>query len=177
MFYRTVVALAITLILLSPAYAHKISTFGYQEGDMVYTESYFASGDRCKNCTVNVIALDSGKTVANGRTDNEGVFDFKYTGKESLRITVDAGSGHMGSYTIKPEEAVSVINVPTVPSSGAGDMGTEALLDIKLRPIRRELVALRAAVSRPGITEILGGIGYIIGIAGIWAYMKSREKK
>lgn len=177
MFSRTVVALAISLILLSPAYAHKISTFGYQEGDMVYTESYFASGNRCKNCTVNVIALDSDRTVAQGRTDSEGVFDFKYTGKESLRITVDAGSGHMGSYTIKPEEDDSVINVPTAPSSGAGGLGIDSLLDTKLKPIRRELVALREAVSRPGITEVLGGIGYILGIAGIWAYMKGRERK
>jgi nickel transport protein len=50
-------------------------------------------------------------------------------------------------------------------------------------PIASELQALRGEVRRlrqemdpgPGVTDILGGIGYIIGLVGIGAYFKNRS--
>ena len=51
----------------------------------------------------------------------------------------------------------------------------DAALEEKLKPVIRELAKLRED-KKPGVTEIIGGIGYILGIMGIVAYMKSRRK-
>ena len=46
-------------------------------------------------------------------------------------------------------------------------------LDAKLGPIRKELAAMR--VARPGFSEIFGGIGWLVGLAGIALYFKGRR--
>ena len=46
-------------------------------------------------------------------------------------------------------------------------------LEAKLGPIRRELAEMRA--SRPGFSEIFGGIGWLVGLAGIALYFKGRR--
>jgi nickel transport protein len=51
----------------------------------------------------------------------------------------------------------------------------EEILDARLKPVMKELAKLREDKG-PGITEVIGGIGYILGIMGIIAYMKSRKK-
>ena len=43
-------------------------------------------------------------------------------------------------------------------------------LDAKLGPIRKELAEMR--VARPGFSEIFGGIGWLVGLAGIALYFK-----
>ena len=46
-------------------------------------------------------------------------------------------------------------------------------LDAKLGPIRKELAEMR--VARPGFSEIFGGIGWLVGLAGIALYFKGRR--
>ena len=49
------------------------------------------------------------------------------------------------------------------------------VLDRKLQPIKNILLKMQQEASRPGMTEIIGGIGYIMGIMGIVLYFKSRR--
>ncbi len=46
----------------------------------------------------------------------------------------------------------------------------------EFRQLKREVAALGQKMETPGISEILGGIGYIIGIFGVAAYVMSRKK-
>lgn len=54
------------------------------------------------------------------------------------------------------------------------DAAVERAIDKKLQPVMRILLTLQEKSEKPGVTEILGGIGYIIGILGIIAYFKGR---
>ena len=56
------------------------------------------------------------------------------------------------------------------------DEAIDRAMDKKLLPIMKILLTLQEKSEKPGITEILGGIGYIIGILGIIAYLKGRAK-
>ena len=47
-----------------------------------------------------------------------------------------------------------------------------AALDAKLAPIKRAVLEK----SGPGLVEILGGIGWIFGLAGTAAYFRSRRR-
>lgn len=50
----------------------------------------------------------------------------------------------------------------------------EKVVDSKLQPVLKILLELQEKGGKPGLTEILGGIGYIIGILGVIAYFKGR---
>ncbi|NOY65083.1 MAG: hypothetical protein GXO97_06790 [Nitrospirae bacterium] len=50
------------------------------------------------------------------------------------------------------------------------------VLDRKLLPIKNILLKMQEEASRPGMTEIIGGIGYIMGIMGIVLYFKSKNR-
>ena len=46
----------------------------------------------------------------------------------------------------------------------------------ELRQLKRDLAALSQKVEEPGISEIFGGIGYILGIFWVAAYVASRRR-
>ena len=48
-----------------------------------------------------------------------------------------------------------------------------AALDAKLGPIRRDLAA--QVNAGPSLRDIIGGIGWILGLAGIGLYFKGRR--
>ena len=66
------------------------------------------------------------------------------------------GSGRFGRHA--PDQVRAIVN---------------AALDAKLGPIRRDLAA--QVNAGPGIQEIIGGIGWILGLVGIGLYFKGRR--
>ena len=96
--------LALFLVLCSsPAWAHKVNLFAYAEGDKVYTESYFADGQKVQGGEIEV-ADDHGNKLLTGTTDAHGLFVFPLVKKQTLTITVNSGMGHKNSYVLKKEE-------------------------------------------------------------------------
>lgn len=45
-----------------------------------------------------------------------------------------------------------------------------------LRRIHREIAALRADLNEPGVKEIFAGIGYIVGLFGMAAFVAARRR-
>jgi len=78
---------------------------------------------------------------------------------------------------IKSEQPAGVqtaMNPPTSSEDLEAVIGK--VVDSKLQPVMRILVKLQEQSEKPGLTEILGGIGYIIGILGIIAYFKGKSR-
>ena len=46
----------------------------------------------------------------------------------------------------------------------------------ELRQIKREIAALRQSQEEPGVREIMGGIGYILGLCGVAALAAGRRR-
>ena len=96
--------LSLFLVLCStPAWAHKVNLFAYVEGDKVYTESYFADGQKVIGGEIEVVDA-SGAKLLTGKTDDKGGFAFPLTKKQTLAITINSGMGHKNSYVLKKEE-------------------------------------------------------------------------
>lgn len=71
-----------------------------------------------------------------------------------------------------PTNARPVIDNPDAPATRAHIHEiVNAALDAKLAPIHKRLAEDRGI----GITEIFGGIGWLIGIFGIWFYYRGRK--
>ncbi|MEN8245518.1 MAG: hypothetical protein ABFS43_11530 [Thermodesulfobacteriota bacterium] len=52
-----------------------------------------------------------------------------------------------------------------------------AKLSNELRRIHREIAALRADLDKPGVKDIFGGIGYILGLCGAAALVAARSRE
>jgi len=128
-------------------FAHKVNIFAYVEGDKIYTESYFNDGKMCVDSKIEVFD-NQGNKLLEGLTDEEGMFSFEIPSKDVI-------DGDL-------KEIQSLI---------------EDALDKKLKPIMREMIEIKKSQEdKISPTEIIGGIGYIIGIFGIIAYFLSRKR-
>jgi len=170
-----------------PALAHKVMIFAWVEGDTVFTESKFSGGKKAINASVEIFDKD-GKKLLEGKTDNKGEFSFKIPKVSDLRIVLNAAMGHKAEWTV-PEsdirEAGAMLEKKSaVEPSGPIAVGlskkevqkiVEDSLDKKLRPIVRMMTESKN--TKPSLTEIIGGIGYIFGLMGIALYFINRGKK
>jgi nickel transport protein len=164
---------------------------------MVHSDNYFTDGTKCKNSIVEVFDEKSGTKLLEGKTDEEGKFSIKIPKITSLKLVLVAGMGHRAEFTLSEDEVREAMGIkgrksevqsqkpsPSTKEEREGitiapsitnteiEAIVEGAIDKKLQPMMRMLVKLQENAGRPGITEIIGGIGYIIGILGIVAYFK-----
>ena len=183
--------------------AHRVNVFAWVDGDTVYVESKFPSGKKVKAGKV-LVSDPQGNELLTGLTDDQGQFSFKVPKRTDLSILLIAGQGHQARWTVHADEmahlalkkstAAEKISQPEPPRtlskpsaetvdrvSGPGinsrelEAVIESVLDKKLQPIRRMLADMQQ--EGPGVKDIFAGIGYILGLVGIGAYVHSRKKK
>jgi len=185
----------IVLILLFPSmiYAHRVTIFAWIEGDRVFTQSKFSGGKRVKNGLVMVFDKQ-GQKLLKGRTNNSGEFSFVIPKKTEMKIVVEAGMGH-SAHWILPEDsfeedltdtqpgtteknvfpAIQIENTRDINLSAIEKM-IEKTLDRKMKPIIRQLNQVLAPKNEPSFSDILAGIGYILGLVGIGTYVHYKNK-
>ena len=193
---RFIILLIVIIGISSPAIAHKTTIFAWVEGDMVHTQSKFSGGRKAKQATVEVYDAEGNKLLE-GKTDAKGEFSFKLPKKAELKVVLSAGTGHRGEWIIPLEEIEGGETMPDrpsqpetpriekessrneLPSISSADIqeAVEKALDKKLKPILSRLAEYRQKETEITITDIVGGIGYILGLVGIGAYFNYRKKK
>ncbi len=181
------------VILGSPAYAHKVMVFAYQEGNRVYLEGYFADGKKTQNSLVEVFGEDGSKLLE-GKTDKEGVFSFPMPDVPEVRIVLTGSMGHRAECRVKANADAAGPDGSKTPLSGGlpenagrdknidvavpGEDRIRAIvseeLDKKLTPLIREVALVNQ--DKPSLPDIIGGIGYIAGIMGLFMYFKARRR-
>lgn len=191
MFLKISAVFLCLLFYASTSYGHKVYLFAWAEDGKIYTESYLSGNKKVKDGKIRV--FDSkGNELLNGKTDENGEFSFKIPEIADLRIVLEAPMGHGAEYLFKKSEfspdhthAAEAVSDPYVEKTHKAPLEMitgedqlrkefEEILDARLKPVMRELAKLREDKG-PGITEVIGGIGYILGIMGIIAYMRSRK--
>ncbi len=188
----------------TPALAHRVLVFAYALGDTIHTESKFIPDTPVRQGKVLVLDGKTGKELLTGQTDDKGKFSFQIpaaaaAGKMDLKIVVEAAMGHRGEWLLKADSYLSdakpaatssppaasapaATPAPASPGVKAANIEQEALevalnkaLERQLAPLKEMLTEL--SMHRTSLTDILGGIGYILGFFGLWAYLQSRKKK
>ena len=191
-----IILLTVIIGISSPAIAHKTTIFAWVEGDTVYTQSKFSGGRKAKHAIVEVYDA-KGDKLLEGKTDENGEFSFKLPKKAELKVVLLAGTGHRGEWSIPLEEieggeanpdsrfqsqASQIEKEPShqeLPSISPADIqeAVEKALDKRLKPILSRLEEYRQKETETEVTDIIGGIGYILGLVGIGAYFNYRKKK
>ncbi|NOY44683.1 MAG: hypothetical protein GXP50_04415 [Deltaproteobacteria bacterium] len=182
---------AVVLGLLVPAVAlaHKVNVFAYAEDGVVHTESYFNDGTPCQNSRI-VAYGEGGKVVAEGTTDTEGMFSFPIDRPQDLRIVLEASMGHKNEVRLSAAEIgggeppTAAAQAPARPAQAqappvdpkALEQAVDRALARRLKPIRETLMRLERAQEKPNVATVLGGIGFILGLAGMYLWGRSGRR-
>jgi nickel transport protein len=194
--YPLAVLLLLLTVLAAPAQAHRVNVFAWVEGGTVYGEAAFSGGKPAVNSLVAVLDAATGEELLSLSTDAEGKFSFpvpkaaKERGSD-LKIALQAGMGHADMWVVKAAEfgaarpeGASKSPTITADSAKAAKAISQAQLDelsASVRALERQVGEMAQILARqsdagPGLREILGGIGYILGLIGVAAYVRSRAK-
>ena len=177
------------LCLLSPhpLWAHRVEIYAWVEGEKIFTKSVFSGGHSAAHSKIEVFD-NNGKRLITGKTDSQGMFSFPLPKNRGLRIVLHSPTGHGAELKLKAGEIPiktdhqqrwttdEDLPISPVPCMSREEMRAlmEEVLDEKLGPVQKSLAMSQK--RGPGITEILGGIGYIVGLMGL-AIAISRRKK
>ena len=194
---------ALVLLSLPPAvWAHRLNVFAFVDGGEIQVESSFSRGNPARQGKVEVSDGATNVAVVTGVTGEDGIFRFPMpdgvrSRGHDLIVRVNAGEGHQGEWRIPAAElgrpavdAVAVVRqlqgeaaASPLAASQSGqtisltpqelEQIIDAALEQKLAPIRQMLADQYSA--GPSLRDIIGGIGWLIGLAGIAAYFKSRR--
>ncbi len=181
-----------------PAWAHKVTVFAWVEGNRIYTESQFSGGRKVNHGKIQVFD-DKDKMLLEGVTDDQGAFDFEIPKVCDLKIVLIAGMGHQNQWIVPADEIREAAGLPAgtkpeepvaqkqehaqqeqLPAPAAQiltpeiEKQLEKILDRKLHPLVRQLAEMQN--RGPNLQDILGGIGYILGLVGLGAYFNYRRK-
>ncbi len=194
----TAAALMLSLCLVvTTGLAHKVNLFAWAEGKTISGYVYFPGGGRAQNVSVRFEAPDGtllGRTTTNG----QGEFTFETSAVVAHHIVADLGDGHAAEYTLSAEE----LGVPETADSSAPEIteasekasAPNAVVESKApvnsggviqasaleKIVAKQIVPLREQIeryeNRVRLHDILGGIGYLFGLAGVVFYINSRKR-
>jgi nickel transport protein len=194
---RACAVVGLVLLAAATARAHRVNIFAWVEGDTIFVECKFPDGTKVHEGVIRV--LDSaGKELLNGKTNDRGEFSFKIPKPDDLNIVLDAGMGHRADWPLSKQDLMAAGSVtetlstsPSAPKTGAPqlvakepasvgasplpagiDQAIAKALDKKLAPMMKMLAEMHEQKVR--LTDVLGGIGYIIGLVGVAAYFKRK---
>ena len=184
---------------VSPAWGHRVVMGAWLEGDTLVAEVGFGDGSSAAGAKMLVQDKASGEILLQGEADEEGVYEVSVPAEifargQDLLVVADAGSGHRAEATIEVAEfpgsgqAESETQEPAtsemaelqeiVVGEGLDETALRALVQeavrTEVRPLRREIEAL--SERKPGPTEVIGGIGYLLGLAGLVALIKRPKR-
>ena len=195
--------LMLTSLLFCPAaQAHKASIFAWVQGTTIHTQSKMMGGKRPNQALVEVFD-ENGLLLLQGKTDVQGLFSFPAPQKSNLKIVLNAGAGHRAVWSLTPhdfieetsesvydhthEDAVHTKPLQPGPSNKninplAPDILTRdeiatlvaSTLDQKLTPVMAKLAEMDQ--KQINLSDIVAGLGYIMGLVGLAAYMHYRRK-
>lgn len=177
--------LLILLLLPLQAQAHKIHVFAWVSGNSVTVESGLSGNHPLVKGTVTVTDAQTAELLLQGTGDSKGIFTFEIpvAAKEKaadMLITVAGGEGHQSEWLIPASEYLTEtpVNTKKIPlqqvlNNEELEQMLKKILGEELAPIKRSLA--RASEQKPGFRDIMGGIGYLLGLAGLVAWLRNRK--
>jgi nickel transport protein len=173
------------------AEAHSVYIFAFPENSQICTNSYFGAKNKVRGGLVSMAAA-SGEVLATAQTDEQGNACFAPPeSRQDLIFTVEAGEGHRAEFRLPAAEMESVLASGPVSQKEQIDHGDPVITassggltreDLRqaLSPIMRKLAEIESTQnSRVNLKDIIGGLGWLIGLAGagLWAASRKNETR
>lgn len=158
--FRVRLGLAAACVLATAGVqAHGLTLTAQGEGAYVTGQALYSDRTPATGIFVSVSLEDGGKPVAEGATGADGRFRLAAPAGQRLRVVAEGEEGHR-TETIAEPIAVAITDTEAATAT--------------LRLLREDIARLE---HRMRLQDILGGLGYIVGIAGIAAWIAARRRR
>lgn len=186
----TGLALLLVVTARGTAHAHKIKVFATAEGAAIRGYVYLPGGGRAQGVAV-VLQDGSGAKLAEATTNRKGEFQFEAKTRSDHRIVVDTLDGHRATFLVEAVDladdlpaANGPVALPAEADPGgktgpppAGDAARTASIAELKQQVRQLAAQIERAEEKRRFQDILGGIGYVLGLAGIAFYFLGTRRK
>jgi nickel transport protein len=181
-----------TLFQAAPAWAHKLFVFAAVRGKVIEGEVYYQGGDAARDIKMTVLGPDGAK-LAEATTDQDGKFSYEPRFLSDHKLVADAGFGHRTETTVPAAELPQDLPLfadgdagPAVPEATGSDQShlhslaqhvqnddIQALAQ-QIRAMRQDLDKWKAQLR---MQDLLGGVGYILGLMGLASYLLRKRSR
>lgn len=172
------------LLQATPAWAHKLFVFAAVRGNVIEGEVYYQGGDAARDIKMTVLGPD-GTKLAEATTDQDGKFSYEPRFLGDHRMVADAGFGHRIETTVPAAELPQDLPpfvAETSPDSGAAgsneshpQVPSRSVPNSDMQALTQQVTALRQDLDKwkaqLRMQDLLGGIGYILGLMGLASYL------
>ncbi|BFU59527.1 MULTISPECIES: carboxypeptidase regulatory-like domain-containing protein [Rodentibacter] len=147
----------LTALYFPNAYAHALYVFAQYDGQTLSGKAYYSDMTAAAETYLEVFRSGTNEPILNAKTDDKGAFNIVIpdVANSTLKVVVEGEEGHR----------VAVVADRVMSSSNNG-------ADLML--LREDIAHLKDKIY---LHDILGGIGYIVGIAGLLAWWNTRKNK
>lgn len=197
---------AVFFLTGNTAHAHKVKIFAAVEGNIISGYAYYTSSSRPQNVPV-VLTGPGGVIIDELQTDENGEFQIQARYRIDTLVKLDSPDGHYAEWQITAEEFPADLppltddsvlkkteNPPAadfsdaVPQTAISEMklpvSTDELASIvkmELLPLQKQVNQIRAQLDqqeeKKRFQDILGGIGYLLGLTGIAFYFAAKRRR
>lgn len=170
-----------------PAQAHRLKLFATLENGTISGYAFFVGSGRAQNADLR-ITDETGREIAKLTTDAQGAYSYPTSAVQTYRLIAHTGDGHVAEATIDKSRFSGVAGAKALADDEAdetslGDVNAaqiERIVDAAVaRQLRPLMEAYEAAEGRTRFNDVMGGIGMIIGLAGLalWSSARKAAKK
>lgn len=183
---------ALLFIAATPAAAHKLHVFAAVDGTVIAGSLYFNGNSPARDVPIRVLGPD-GRLEEKTTSDTAGHFRVAIAGPFDHRIVADTVDGHHAEFVVRSDElplaaaAAPLTAKATTVAAGLPraspplPLPTEQLEQLIEQAVSRQLAPLReqldAFEERVLWRDVLGGIGYIVGLFGLAAWLMARHRR
>lgn len=172
----------------SSALAHGIQLNIRAEGDQISGTAHYSRSKPVRNAQVRLLSGADGQLLAQGRTDQEGRFSLAIPAAAlgqpaDLSLVVDDGAGHGARRTLAASTLKARAPAPAAFQTTAEPqlaLSENQLSQIVERAVQRQLEPLYEQLAddhrHVGAKDVLAGIGYLVGVGGLIAWVRSRRQ-
>lgn len=204
--HRGFLLILIILWLPVAALGHNLRVFVTTEGQWITGTTYFAGGGRPQGVRIRVLD-SQGQLQAEFSPDAEGAFRWRAENPVDYRIVAETPDGHRAHWDLESTDLQGAFAphrpakaAPASPTAGGEPPDAARAEDLQVpktacdpavlgaeqqalieRALARQLRPLREQLSRAEdrllLRDLLGGIGWIFGTAGVAFWWRARSKK
>jgi|GEM_PF-1064859 len=153
------------LLLISNIYAHQINIFGFYENKTLFIEGFFINGNPCSECRVDITDFKNRKHQFN--LDSDGVLEKSIELTRPIKIILSLDDAHKKELILEKKLKSEITDSKDIDSNLK--IFIESKLDSQFEKIKIEL-----AKQNSNIDKIISALGYILGIFGLWVFLKRR---
>ncbi len=163
-----IAGLLLLLAYSASLWPHGTQLFAAAEGPLIRGRVTYQGGASAAG--VRILVDAGGERVAELRSDAEGRFGYRAKLAADHLVVADFGDGHRAQWLVPAGQLVGAFGVEQ--GDGSSPVALESALARQIQPLREELAAYQGELR---FRDVLGGIGYLFGLAGLALWWQSRR--